>query len=625
MKIFNLDLKKDMLKPTKIKLIFALTVLLLLAIAATAIYNGIERFDITKFNKTKYTVQGGGTADGSANLSRLTYTHQGEGQTDIVFTFSSGSGEQMQDESGKAYLPEYTVEFLQSPLRLKVTLHKLAYWDYIISGAPVDETSLVSGGFRHSNNEDTVVYFNLSADVLFKLTESENTLTVSLKKADEQDAGSSWYLLCDLYYEFQAGEMPESDFTPTLCSDKISVIMISTPFESEAQANEEKERLLTGAFEGQSIRTAELDRFTLPKYSDKTDTLALLNESILSINGAKTTLPLFFADARFLCWLPDNSGALFAKSEDSGEILYVADKSGTKHQLLSQSFATVIKASYSANSARLAFIEQAEASQLITVADISTGEVSVIGGDMGASIFGNTVISVALNGDGTKLYCLSGDGIYSLKEYDFSTREISLIATSIVTESEIYYSNGYLYYCDVVDEYECVMRIATLDGSKQVITRGSQFVLAPNGEFVVVLTEDYETAVTDLRAVAIQSQESTATDAPSEDADGEASKATPVESSKTVVKDIITGEFFISSDSKDIYYIIETGDEEFYYQIMKYNIATEETTVMAQAVNGVFFPSNVADEIIISVIYSGDDGTTHPVTYIANFVPKEEE
>ena len=51
---------------------------------------------------------------------------------------------------------------------------------------------------------------------------------------------------------------------------------------------------------------------------------------------------------------------------------------------------------------------------------------------------------------------------------------------------------------------------------------------------------------------------------------------------------------------------------------MKYDIRTQETTVMALCVNGVFFPSDKANELIISVIYSNDLGT-HPVTYIADF------
>ena len=129
--------------------------------------------------------------------------------------------------------------------------------------------------------------------------------------------------------------------------------MISQRFETEAQARKEMEKLSVSALEGVTIKVFSLKAGQLPKYDDDFDAQALLGESILSIDGAKTTLPLFYADARFLTWNPDDSGALFAKNEDGIEKLYIADKNGSKHLLSQTGFSTVVKASFSKDGTRL--------------------------------------------------------------------------------------------------------------------------------------------------------------------------------------------------------------------------------------------------------------------------------
>ncbi len=574
------------------KIIVSVATVLIIAMIVTAVAVTGNKYTPGEYNKTKYSASGG-AAQEHANLNKLEILSGESGRSDIRFSFCSGS-----DVISECGIPEYSVEFLQAPLRLKVTFKALEYWDYIIAGTPSDAGGIIKGMFRMTNTEtnETAMYFNLSGDVTFKVSESGNALTVSMLKSAKDKNAQGWYLLCDLYYEYQEGKLPVQGFTPTLCSDNISVLMISEKYSSEAEANAKRDELLSGELEGVNIRVVMLDRFTLPEYSENTDALALLNESVLSVNGAKKTLPLFFADARFLCWLPDNSGALFSKPEESGEMFYVADKDGTKRRLLDKSFATIVKAAYSGNGKYLSFVEQKDDVSLVTVADIESGELNVIGSGVEAKIFGDMIISIAMNDDGSKLFCLSGDQIYSLKEYDVNTKEIVILASDIITESDITYNDGYLYYCDIVDEAEAVVRTSTREFiPREMIARGAQFSLSPDGRFLAVLTEDYDTAVCDLRVVNITDK-----------------------SSEVVQADIVSGEFFIANDSRTLFYITETGDEEFYYQIMEYDISEKQSTVMAQCVNAVFFPSDKPNEIVISVIYTSD-GVTHPVTYLADF------
>ena len=548
-------------------------------------------YDPLKYNSTIHTVLGGQIQE-NANVNSITL-EKAENALNVNFEFVSGSV--IDENVAECGIPEYKVEFLSSPLRLKVSFLAV-YWDYMVTGMPEDETGLINGMFQMSpqkSGDNVVLYFSLTKNVEFKVVENEDKLTVSLLPEETENDETKWYIVSDLYYEYQAGQMVESDFTPMLCDDKISVIMISKAYESEDAAKEAMENLLASAFEGKKMRVVALKENELPNYSDSADTQALLSESVLSIDGAKTTLPLFYADARFLCWAPDNSGALFAKNENGAEKLYIADKNGTKHLLCEQEFSTVVEAVYSSDGSRIAFIEQAEEASLVTVVDVNSGKITVVNDENNP--WGEFILGVQFNGNGTKLYCLSGNASYSIKTYDFATGGVTILKDNIFLESNLKYSSGYLYYCDIVNEYEAVMRISISGGDPEIIHKGSQFTLSPDGKRVAVIVEDYETAVCDLRVVDVETK-----------------------TSETVLGDIVTSEFFFTSDSEKIFYLLETGDPEYYYQLMRYDINTRETFTMAQCINSVVYASDKPEEIIISVIYEGENGAM-PVTYIADF------
>ncbi len=581
---------------SKKTLILTVAIALVAAIIAGIIIignvNRIPKYDPLKYNNTVHTVVGGAKQK-NANIKNIGITED-NGAVSINLDFASGS---LLDEYVKPCgIPEYTVEFIPSPLRLKITLKDIVYWDYMVSGIPTDFTELINGAFQMSpaeEGDDTVLYFCITKAVSFKIIENESTLTVSLLEEVTEAENEKWYLTADLYYEYQMGQMPESKLTPILCDDNISVIMISDAYGSEEDANKAKEELLLSGLEGITINVVSLKQGQLPPYGGSSDSQALLSESVLSIDGAKTTLPLFYADARFLCWLPDGSGALFAKTEEGLEKLYVADKAGTKHLLTEKGFSTVIKAVYSSDGSRLAFIEQAEEASVVTVVDVKTGKITVVGQEENS--LGEIVMGVQLNENGTKLYCLSGNSTYNIQVYDFATGQLTSLDTDILVESDLKYYGGYLYYCDVVDEYEAVVRVKVGGGEAEAICKGSQFAMSSDGKKLAVMSEDYETAVYELQVVDVEAR-----------------------SSESVLDDIVTSDFFFTPSGESIFYVLETGDPEFYYQLMRYDILTKETTVMAQCINSVFYPSNKDNEIIISVIYSGENGA-QPVTYIADF------
>ncbi len=592
---------------TRIKktITYSATVILIVAVVLIAVFCGREeRYRANQYNKTTLTTSGG-TAQSNANINEITIDSQEDGVVNIRLGFVSGS----EAEGGvqPCGVPEYTVAFLADPLRLVITVKGLVYWDYVIKGTVTDETGVVSGMFQmlpQNGSGDTVFYFNIAKPVTFQVLEEEGGfLTVSLKPEEKEPINETgWYLLADLYYEYQAGEMPECGFTPTLCDDNISVLMISQRYQSSEEAQARMDELLTGVLEGTSVRITELSFGQLPRYSENTDSAALLNESILSIDGAKTSLPLFFVDARFLCWVPGSSTALFARTVNEMDQLYTADKAGTRHLLFDEELATVVKAVYSADGTTLAYIERANDVELCSIYKTQDQSLKIIGSqDEESAPFGEMILGIALNDDGSKLYVISGDGMYSLKEYDVVTGEIRILDAEIIVESDLVYRNGYLYYCDVVEEWEVVVQYELATDQVKVIQKGASFSVSNDGSKIAVITEDYETAVCDLNIVDIATEQC-----------------------DVVLEDIVTSEFFISSDNSAVYYILETGDEEFYYQINRYDIETGETITAAYSVNGVFYASNVPDEVIISIMYNGDTGN-YPVAYIANFQKNAQE
>lgn len=552
---------------------------------------GSARYSSKKFNSVSAIAKGGKTQD-DCNCTAIEYLAEEE-FVEVKLSFVSGST--AEGDTKECGVPEYSVSFISSPLRLKIEVLSLEYWDYVINSAPVDETQLLTGMFYNVLEETTTFYFNLSKNVTFKVVENEDGSLSVLLKPDDKSVEGGWYLLSDTYYEFQEGKLTEEDFTPTLCDDNISVLMISKPFKNRAAAEKMRDKLLTSSFEGKQIRVEELAGGELPKYSENTDTLALLSESILSVNGTKTSLPLFFANARFICWNPSGEEALFSKTIDSGENLYIADKAGTKHLLLDKALATVALATFSKNEQVLAFVETAEETELVSIYDIKENSLKVLVDEEGASLFSDKITGIALSDEGDKLFVLSGDGYYTLKEYDVLSGEVKNLRTDIIVESKLYYLDGKLYYSDCIEEREAIVSHTLEDDTIQKLALGADFMLSPDGKKLAVITENYATSICTLNLVDLEQGVT-----------------------EEVFEDIVTGEYFVSFDNKAVFFITETGDQEFYYQIMRYDIEEKTLSAKAQCINAVFYPSNAAEEMIISIIYTGENGT-YPAAYIADF------
>ncbi len=576
---------KNFLKEKQDIIIGAVALIMLIISVVLGISSMPRGYRQGEFNSSTVSAFGGKRQE-NANLNKIDVIVN-EGSVQIDFSFVSGS--ESEGETSQCGIPEYKVEFLQGPARMLVTFTDVVYYDYVVTGVETDITDIIIGMFRNGGS----FYFNLSSDVEFLLTENGGTLSVVLRKKESDDI-IRYYLTGDLYYEYQNGQMPECGFTPTLCSDNMSVVMISKGYKTREQAEKEKDSLLTGKLEGFEIDLQELKGNQLPVYNEESTQAQLLSESIVSINGAKISLPLFFGDARFLCWCPNNTSALFAKAEDGVEKLYVADREGTKHQLSDKTFSTITKAAYSADGSVLAIVDNADDVERCSVYDVEQNTLKMLVDSSGESLLGENILGLTVSDDGMRVYSVSGKDVYSLKEYDVLSSTVRELKTQILVETDLKYFNGNLYYNDVYEEREMFLKYSIDSDSITPIAAGASFTMSPDGLTAAVISENYETAVCDLNIVNIESGEV-----------------------KTVLGDAITNDYFFSNDGKKLYYVLETGDEEFYYQIISYDIQTGETEIKAQSINASFFASNMPEEVIISVMYE-HEGSAHSATYIAS-------
>ena len=84
----------------------------------------------------------GGTAQSDVNLKDISTVQSGE-ETEVRFSFVSGSKTATGNESNITGVPEYTVSFCENPTRLVLSVKNLAYWDFQQNTNISDDTGLL--------------------------------------------------------------------------------------------------------------------------------------------------------------------------------------------------------------------------------------------------------------------------------------------------------------------------------------------------------------------------------------------------------------------------------------------------------------------------------------------------
>jgi len=587
------------------KMIAFLVVLTLLA-AVVGCNNGQDK---GTYQESTYIYSGGGDQN-NANLKDLSVAlTKDTDEVVLTFRFVNGSSITTGTETDMQGLPPYQIAFLQNPTRMMLTVENLQFWDYQVNSSWSDSSGLVQGMFRLvpiNSLTGTTFYFNLSEGVRYKVEESDGKLVVTLKK-QTQEVLDGYYVTGNLFYEFQEGQLTEgAGLTPTLCNDKISVIMISSRFEKQEDAESFRTRIMnsySSGLSGKELNIVQQKNNVLPSYDDEMDLQAVLNRTILKIDGKETSLPLFFADARFLCWMPDGKKALFAKpmmvdkTEGVPAVqLYLADQDGMKTLLFDAELADISKAAFSDDGKKLAFVEQSGDIQLCSVFNMETKEVTVLGED----IFGGNIEGIAWNSDGTKLYAMAGTDMLVLREYDIASKTAVNITNYPGVATILQCIDNYLYFVDVMDNVTSVVKMNIETGDFTSLVAGETFDVSANGRYIAVMRPDVE----------------------ADEGYGSLVLFDTVENKETVIaQNMIVGTFFFNSDSTRLYYVADNTAADagqFVYSIYQYDILAKANTHLADSTKGTFSESNLPHQMIINVMYTKKDGD-YPATYVAKF------
>ncbi|MDP2892302.1 MAG: hypothetical protein Q8O09_04120, partial [Bacillota bacterium] len=447
----------------------------------------------------------------NVNIKDISISQQ-EDDTVVTLYFVYGSRVYAdEDEAKMTNVPQYALRCLESPYRIVLDIENIGYWDYeehSLAGA-----GLISGVFRQipAENRPFSLYLQLNQKAGFSIKEDADKLILTLK-GEGVDEGEKYYVYANCFDEYVDGDLPRDildDFTPVLCDDFSSTVIISRGFGSEDEANAYKdtaEKLLTGTHPGKKMYVAKLAEGQAPAYNDTGEESA--KKVIEMIGRGPTSLPVLMTDGRYLCSTPDGKLMLFARSiqsEISGgtqsgdnadftmEALWTMDStSGKKARITDMEFYPVMDAEFSPDGSKLAFTTQQEDNAMVLgLYDMTTGDLR----ELNEEGLGSTVVGFAW-GSGNIIYCMSGeeDALQPMK-YDLNMPEgerVSSVEEQQAAATEIVFLNGDLYFNDAVDTKDRIYRLRPDTFKREEFAEGADFKISPDGKWMAI----QESAVT---------------------------------------------------------------------------------------------------------------------------------
>ncbi|NCB30088.1 MAG: hypothetical protein EOM66_01610 [Clostridia bacterium] len=471
-----------------------------------------------------YTLSGeqaGGAPLAEANAYSMAIKESGE-TTSLIFQFKSGSRMSGTDTQKDAVNTlAYTIWMEENPARLMVRFEDLSYWDYERDQpAPA---GLVLGSFRYAlqaaaeeneqeataDNKDGSMYvcFQLAADSAFKAEEHNDSLTITLlaktnekKEKKEAESEASWYLVGDAFRDYCVGKLKGWEaFTPTYAHDLSHIVLVSTPYASDIEAELAKQNLLAQNPMAMAAEwnVAQALPGALPVYDEEARYVAVYEESVQRRNGQAQPAEVFLADGLYLSAVPHRlgGGTLYSKRITRGvgtdsysfEQLYVRDAQGADKSLLGYEFATIERAAFSPDGRRLAVLERAAERTNLYIVDVEMREVTA---ELTQGGFGELVSAICWDSMGSVLFAVSGSGEMQVHAYDFNvpdeTKRHVVVDKNGANEGYIGFCDGEVYFVQSEMENETIYRIKPEGGVRKSFHSGSAFALSPNNAFMAI-------------------------------------------------------------------------------------------------------------------------------------------
>lgn len=458
------------------------------------------------FSANRTLLQGGGVTEGAGDYNAKTMavtsaTVDGVEETHIEFTFVSGSrisgGEEEQAGAG---VPSYTVYALDAPARLVVELDNLAHWDYrrTLSGAM---HPLILSSFQHIPADSTRVsiYFQLEAPVRYLVETEGDMLRIRLRPQANSEQ-PQYFVTVNAYDDYRTGELPsEVGLTPTLASDLENILLISSPYATQDEAETYKNTLAAqyGFINTDAWRVLELAGGALPPYERTLDYLSAYQTPAVRLDdGQEVILPVIVPDGLYLTELPDGNGILYSRtlaaeeSDGTYQQLYVLRNDGQSMNVTGFEFTEIEEAKFSPDGRRLAVLERTSASTHLYVFDASTYELLNDLSEMG---FGGSTSAFIWNSLGNTIYAITGTSSMQLHQFDYSIpneqARHSIVDANSLDEGSLGYCDGELYFSHAtMEDGSTIYRIKPEGGVRKPFLPGERFAISSDEKYMAIVS-----------------------------------------------------------------------------------------------------------------------------------------
>ncbi len=463
------------------------------------------------YSAAGYTAIGGSAEGvGDLNLKTLSVSEEAvEGVTETVLTMRFTTGSRMsggaQETEGNG-VPVYSVYTLDAPARLMLSFDNLAYWDY--THALAWDAQQLLGTFQYAlfENPRVNICFQLGGPVAFKAEEDGDTLTLRLRPR-EATANTQYFVTMQAFDDYCAGNVSaEIDASPTLSGDFSNKLLISPPFQTEAEAKTYLENAKTTyQIPEEHYAVVPLVGNQLPDFNATLNYLAAIETpAVRLLDGAEQTLPLLSPDGLYLCDLPSNEGFLCsrelpaAQGEAPYQQLYTVRPDGQSTLAMSFEFSAIEKAQYSPDGRKLAVLERTSDSTHLYVFDADTYELLNDLSEMG---FGGNTSTFIWNTLGTTIYAVTGVSGIELHQFDYSIPDEasrhSLVDRNSVDEGSLGFYDGELYFAHATMEGGSTLyRIKPEGGIRKPFRSGSRFVISSDARYMAIVESSEGTTAT---------------------------------------------------------------------------------------------------------------------------------
>lgn len=536
------------------------------------------------------TLSGGSKSVKDANLTGVSVVRRQE-EVCMELRFASDSGT-------LSKFPEYTVEPMTAPSRLKITFPNVLC-DFL--GQEAEPAGEFLGMITEKTETGAVIYLQYLGQVAFKVKEDaeKGVLTLSVR-ADDALSIEQYHVRVP--YREDSAVAAEYALTPVLCDDGVSLISLSAGFADIEEADALCKAVNAALEESGSDDTAEVIRMNsgyAPVYTEPVSRSMLTMMGALKKDDSVIDGELIAIDARFLCWT-DDGGMVMARpvvEEETvlGEQLWVYNlNTGRREQLTDAMFVSVQKAAFSKDMRYIAIMDADDGARLMYLYDRRLDALTFLS----AEGMGDYTADFAWGGDG-RLYAMCGDDSMQLMAYDPSLAQQDLNPLQPLEEREgsfgsVGWANGAVCFADKDGKIYTV----DVDTHERVCFEESGgFILSPDGQ-KMLLTDVEETENGIVTTLRLRDMTTGLT--------------------LQIARETALSGYVWAGDSTALFYLTSNKGaqdaEDYPVRLMRYTVKTGVTEDLGALASNTIFRGRTADDVIV-LFYQERGGLYSPVTY----------